>query len=269
MIISDPTRVRQILLNLVGNAIKFTQFGSVKIRTYGCKTGVGKRALCFEVSDTGIGVNASQISKLFQTFSQADESTTRRFGGTGLGLSLSRKLAQAMGGDVTLKHSQQGVGSVFLLKIADEFEKKSAPDDTFKIEERAPAELPENALAGLSILVVDDAPDNQQLIWRYLTKYGAAVESAENGLLGYRAALKGNFDLVLMDIQMPIMDGYTATQKLRDAGYKKPIIALTAHAMDDIRKKALAVGYSDHLTKPINRKVLVTTIARLVNQTQP
>ncbi len=263
LITSDPTRVRQILLNLVGNAIKFTQFGSVKIRAYGGKTDSGKRALCFEVSDTGIGISAPQIKRLFQTFSQADETTTRRFGGTGLGLALSRRLARALGGDITIAQSAEGVGTTFLVKIADEPDKRSSIADTFKVERRNEPDVKEQSLVGLKILVVDDAPDNRALIWHYLTKQGASVESAENGLLGFKTAIAGDFDLVLMDIQMPVMDGYSATQKLREAGYRKPIVALTAHAMNEIRKKALNVGYTDHLTKPINPADLIRTILRL------
>ena len=262
IITSDPTRIRQILLNLVGNAIKFTQFGSVKIHTYGCHSEDGLASLCFKVSDTGIGMDEQQQSKLFQSFSQADETTTRRFGGTGLGLALSRRLARALGGDITVVRSQPNVGTTFLVKIPDRPEMRSAPEDTFKIENRTPHELGDSALNNFNILVVDDSPDNQQLIWRYLTKAGAVVQSAENGQLGYKAAITGNFDLVLMDIQMPIMDGYTATQKLRESGYRKPIIALTAHAMNDIRKKALQVGFTDHLTKPINVTELIAVIAK-------
>jgi signal transduction histidine kinase/CheY-like chemotaxis protein len=264
-IISDPIRVRQILLNLVSNAIKFTQFGSVNIKSFARKTDRGSNALCFEVSDTGIGIPKHQQEKIFEMFVQADGSMTRRFGGTGLGLALSRSLARAMGGDIAISATQEGVGSTFLVTIEDRPERKSehrekpAPDVTHQ-------ELTETALQGLKILVVDDAPDNQKLIWRYLTRYGAVVESADNGLIGYRAAIAGDFDLVLMDIQMPVMDGYSATQKLREVGYLKPIVALTAHAMNEVRKKALNVGYTEHLTKPINSKELVYTIARLTKR---
>lgn len=262
-IVADPLRVRQILLNLVSNAVKFTQFGSVNLRSFACKTERGRNALCFEVSDTGIGIPGHQREKVFEMFVQADGSMTRRFGGTGLGLALSRSLARAMGGDVVITDSQEGVGSTFLVTIEDQPEKKRNGRIDKPTKDSSPQELSQTALKGLKILVVDDAPDNQQLIWRYLTKYGAIVESAENGLLGYRSAIAGDFDLVLMDIQMPVMDGYSATQKLREAGYRKPIVALTAHAMNEVRKKALNVGYTEHLTKPINSKELVSVIARL------
>lgn len=262
VITSDPTRVRQIVLNIVANAIKFTQYGAVKIRSYGGPASDGKQTLCFEVSDTGIGMTLAQIDRLFQTFSQADETTTRRFGGTGLGLALSRKLARSLGGDITVKKSSEGIGSTFLVTIVDQPEKKSSATGAFKREVDRHLEVGENSLSGLRILSVDDSPDNQALLWNYLTKQGASVAAVDNGILGVKAALAGNFDLVLMDIQMPVMDGYTATQKLRDAGYQKPIIALTAHAMTEIRKKALNVGYTDHLTKPIDRVDLIHTILR-------
>lgn len=262
-IVSDPTRVRQILINLVGNAIKFTQFGSVKIKSYGCKTGDGRPAICFEIADTGIGIPQSQRDKIFEMFVQADGTMTRRFGGTGLGLALSRRLAREMGGDVSILQTEEGVGTTFLVKIEDQPNRRTGRSEEH-VRENIPPIAPEaQLLKGLRILVVDDAPDNQQLIWRYLTKQGALVESAENGLVGFRAALSGDFDIVLMDIQMPIMDGYTATQKLRENGYKQPIIALTAHAMTEVRKKALYVGCSDHLAKPINSKQLIQAIARL------
>jgi signal transduction histidine kinase/CheY-like chemotaxis protein/PAS domain-containing protein len=262
VITSDPTRVRQILLNLVGNAIKFTQYGSVKIRTFGCQTDLGKPALGVEIVDTGIGISASQMERLFKSFSQADDTTTRRFGGTGLGLALSRKLARALNGDIHIAESAEGFGTTFVVKIADQPDRRSTTSELLQTRSLQETQIKERALSGLKILVVDDSPDNQQLIWLYLSKQGAVVESAENGLTGYRAAVTGKFDLVLMDIQMPIMDGYMATQKLREAGYQKPVIALTAHAMSEIRKKALNVGYTDHLTKPINAEELIRMIVR-------
>lgn len=259
-LVTDPTRLRQILLNLVGNAIKFTRFGTVNLHAYRCMNVQGKNSVCFEISDTGIGIPAHQHEQVFEMFVQADGTMTRRFGGTGLGLSLSRRLARALGGDISIVKSQLGVGTHFLVHIEDQ--PHSRKTLSYKDETRTSLSknLSEAALQGLKVLVVDDAPDNQQLIWRYLTKRGAIVESVENGMLGYRAALIGDFDLVLMDIQMPVMDGYTATQMLRDNGYRKPIIALTAHAMTEVRKKALNVGYTDHLTKPINANELIQTI---------
>ncbi len=265
-LVTDPTRVRQVLLNLVGNAIKFTQFGEVKVRTHHCSNSYGRSAVCFDVSDTGIGVPSAQKERIFEMFVQADGSMTRRFGGTGLGLALSRRLAREMGGEIEIIETQEGVGTVFRVTIEDRPEYRNRQPD--HPHDLARTEIGELSLNNVRILLVDDAPDNQLLIRRYLTKHGAIVESAENGMLGYRAALAGQHHVVLMDIQMPVMDGYTATQNLRDAGYRKPIIALTAHAMSEVRKKALNVGYSDHLTKPINSRELILTIAKHVSANQ-
>lgn len=266
-LVSDPTRVRQILLNLVGNAIKFTQFGSIKVKCFGCDTDQGRAAVCFEVSDTGIGIPQSQRERVFEVFVQADDTMTRRFGGTGLGLALSRRLARALGGDVSIMRSEQDAGSSFLLTVEDHPELRSDSSVAPVGQNRSRDDTPGRSLTGTRVLVVDDAPDNQQLIWRYLTRQGAIVEAAENGFLGYRSALNGEFDVVLMDIQMPIMDGYTATQKLRERGYTKPIIALTAHAMAEVRKKCFSVGCTEQLTKPINARDLISTISNVVSKT--
>lgn len=263
--VSDPTRVRQVLLNLVGNAIKFTQFGSIKIRTYGVKNEMGTNVLCFEVNDTGIGITDTQKESIFEVFVQADGTTTRRFGGTGLGLALSRKLARALGGEVSISRTSHGKGSTFLFTVLDRpaqlSEQFSKTSQNLK-----DIELPANVLEGVKVLVVDDSPDNQQLIWHYLDSHGAVVEAADDGFKGYRKALAGDFDVILMDIQMPEMDGYTATHKLRKAGYQKPIIALTAHAMSEIRQKCLNVGCTTHLSKPINAKELIATVAEYAKQ---
>lgn len=252
-IISDPNRVHQVLLNLISNAVKFTPKGSVTLRSYGSHS-----QLCFEIEDTGIGISPSQQERIFEMFVQADGSVTRRFGGTGLGLALSRRLARSLGGDVSVLRSEEGRGTTFLFKVADQPYRKESP--TSRASESV--EKAVGDLNGVRVLVVDDSPDNQELISTYLERKNAIVHTADNGLEGYNLALTNSFDMVLMDIQMPIMDGYTATQKLREAGYEKPIIALTAHAMTEIRKKCLNVGCTDHLTKPINPDELWTTVAR-------
>ena len=261
---TDPTRVRQILLNLVGNAIKFTNFGSVKVRVSGQKSPLGEEILCFEIKDTGIGISPSQKENVFEMFVQADGTTTRRFGGTGLGLALSRHLARALSGEIIISESREGFGTTFLITIPN-LPHKFTNEISVTTSNKNDFEMKELALLGKRILVVDDAPDNQQLIWRYLTKEGAIVHFADNGLTGYKSAIVGNFDLIIMDLQMPIMDGYTATAKLRSTGYKKPIVALTAHAMSEVRKKCLNMGYTDHLIKPINRMELIRTIAKLTH----
>ena len=258
-VVTDPTRVRQVLLNLVANAVKFTQTGSIKIKSYGRKNASGSDSLFFEITDTGIGIPEAQKENVFAMFAQADETTTRRFGGTGLGLALSRKLACALGGDVSIVRSTPGKGSIFLLHIESQPERRNSETPPEKKELTLQNDL-QNILARVRVLVVDDSPDNQFLILHYLIKRGAIVDSAGNGAVGYQKALAGNYDIVLMDIQMPEMDGYTATYKLREAGYKKPIIALSAHAMTEVKQKCLAAGYTAYLSKPIEIKELVTTI---------
>lgn len=259
--ISDPLRLRQILLNILGNAIKFTPAGWIRVRSFGRPSPRGPMELCFEVSDSGIGIAEEARDKVFSAFVQGDGSLSRRFGGTGLGLALSRQLARQLGGDLCLTHSEEGKGSTFLVQILDQ------PASHLSLppaEAQRPnaAELAADALLGLKILVVDDAYDNRRLISQILQKQGAAVTLAEDGLRGYRMALAEHFDIVLMDIQMPELDGYSATQKLREAGYQRPIVALTAHAMSEVRRKCLNVGYTDHLTKPIKRLELIETVLK-------
>lgn len=262
-IVTDPTRLQQILLNLVGNAIKFTQFGRIALTSYSSVSEQGNKAVCFEITDTGIGISQAQQRGLFEMFVQADGSMTRKFGGTGLGLALSRRLAREMGGDVIILKSEAGKGTTFKVTIEDLPDRRMA--QTNRPQAQDYLSLENHSLDGVHALIVDDSPDNQQLIWHILSKQGATADTASNGYLGYRKALSGDYDVVLMDIQMPEMDGYTATQKLRTAGYQKPIIALTAHAMSEVRMKCLNVGCTDHLPKPINPKELVGTVARYVS----
>ena len=267
---TDPTRLRQILLNLVGNAVKFTESGGlVRAQVELARDGQGS-CLRFNIIDTGIGIAPQQMSRLFQPFTQADSSTTRRFGGTGLGLAISRRLSEILGGGITAE-SELGKGSTFRLTIAvGSLDGVKLLDDP---REPAPTEplvekvsrLAEVRLSGC-ILVADDAPDNRRLISLFLTKAGAEVVTAENGKQAYEAALDrwraGNpFDLIVMDMQMPVLDGYHATKMLRAAGYPGSVVALTANAMSGERAKCLAVGCNDYATKPIERAVLLRTIA--------
>lgn len=258
-ILTDPLRLRQILTNVIGNAIKFTQKGQVGIRVFNSEN----ETIAFEVKDTGIGISREDTNKLFRVFRQADDSVSRKFGGTGLGLVLSRRLAQALGGNVVLSDSVKNQGSTFLVTVSS-----SGPAQR---PTRKPAiasrETPSSRnLSGLRVLLVEDASDNQDLIRRILSKRGMTVDIAPNGLEGMRKALAGSYDIVLMDIQMPVMDGYTATQKLRQQGYQKPIIAITAHAMPEERSRCLQSGCTDHLVKPIDREQLMMALERSVSQ---
>jgi len=258
---TDPTRLRQILLNLVGNAIKFTPRGSVRLEV----GPVEDTRLCFEVIDTGIGLDAEQQARLFTAFSQADASTTRRFGGTGLGLAISKRLAGMLGGDLRVR-SLPGEGSTFTLTI-DVGSLAGVRLLDRPPEVRAAAERPEpsaderQALRG-RILLAEDGLDARRLLARHLRAAGAEVETAENGLVACELALRAAeagapYDLILMDMQMPELDGYAAAARLRAAGYRGPIVALTAHAMEDERARCLGAGCDGFATKPILRRTLI------------
>ena len=251
----DRMRLKQILFNLIGNAVKFTDKGQVVLRVV-----EEKDCLVIEVQDSGIGISSTDQEKLFKPFSQADESMTRKFGGTGLGLALSKKLAELMGGALVIKESQVGVGSIFSLRIKTATKEGTTVVAAAKSFSTASVVGAKGNLIGRRVLVVDDSADNQLLISRFLTKRGAEVEFAENGLEAMERALNNTYDIVIMDIQMPVMDGYTATQKLRELGFRTPIIALTAHALSDIRQRCLDVGYNDYAPKPINLNQLYEKI---------
>lgn len=260
LVCSDPTRLRQILVNVVGNAVKFTPGGNVEVRV---KTLPGER-LVFVVKDSGVGIAEVERSKLFQPFTQVGSSTTRIFGGTGLGLALSRKLARLLGGDVVLESSEVGVGSSFVVTITQGKEETSGDRaiPSLGAERLAPLDEIERPLAGLRVLVAEDAPDSRYLIERLLVGNGAGVVLAENGAVAVERAVADHFDVILMDIQMPVVNGYEATRDLRRRGYSRPIIALTAHAMRDERARCLAAGCDDHLTKPVAASLLVEAITR-------
>ena len=269
---TDPTRLRQILINLVGNAVKFTEVGEVRLVTR-LLDGDQPR-LQFEVIDTGIGMTEAKIEKLFEPFVQADSSTTRKFGGTGLGLTISRRLAELLGGDIIV-HSAVGKGSSFAVTLA------TGPlDGVALLNHPSVTELPAQPIdtpnahqplpLNCQLLLAEDGPDNQRLISVVLKKAGADVTVADNGqvavdLVNAAKAEGRPFDLILMDMQMPVLDGYEATKKLRAEGHTGPIIALTAHAMKEDRAKCLEVGCDDYATKPIVRKTLVEMVAQYVD----
>lgn len=274
---SDPTRLKQILMNLVGNAIKFTDSGSVSIvcSVINLENDKIEPMVQFDVIDTGIGMNEGQMEMLFQAFTQVDISTTRQFGGTGLGLNISKRLVEMLGGEIVVQ-SKVGVGSMFRVTIPtsslEDVPMLSEPLTSF-CECSTSSKTNQKPLPQLDcrILLAEDGKDNQKLISFILKKVGAKIAVVENGKLALEIALaekmKGTpFDVVLMDMQMPVMDGYTAVGQLRKRGYSEPIIALTAHAMSSDRKKCIDAGCDDYATKPIDKAKLIGLIDQYVRR---
>ena len=269
-------RLRQVLTNLIGNAIKFTERGSVRIAVRGPREPDGAGALQFAISDTGIGIAADKISGLFQPFTQVDGSATCRYGGTGLGLAISRRLAKALGGDVEVT-SQLGKGSTFTLTIdagpldgVRMLQSSPVPsiaeDEPFSTEHEVP-------LHG-HVLLAEDVRDTHVVIRQILQRMNLEVEVAEDGRLACEMAEKSQsegkpFDLILMDIQMPNMNGYDATRWLRQHGWLGPVVALTAHAVVGDREKCLVAGCDDYIAKPITAKGLRDVLARHLRPTAP
>ncbi|WP_291515528.1 MHYT domain-containing protein [Bdellovibrio sp. ArHS] len=259
-ICSDQLRLRQILANLLGNAIKFTEKGTISLRLR-AEHIYDKNILYIEVEDTGIGISEEGQKKLFQPFSQADSSIAKKFGGTGLGLILSRHIAKSLGGDLILERSKQGEGSLFLLSITSEDE------EHMRGVKEAQKKVPANKVIlewdgeEKSILLAEDMPDNELLIRHYLKNSHFRIESAVDGFEVIEKATHDEFDVILMDVQMPGLDGLEATRRLRAHGYKKPIIALTAHALPEEVDNSLAAGCDAHLTKPVNRQNLLQAIS--------
>jgi len=261
-LIGDPLRLGQILINLVNNAIKFTEHGEIVVKV--AQVDVAGR-LIFTVSDTGIGMTPEQVANLFQSFSQADTSITRKYGGTGLGLSISRQLCELMGGEIRVE-SEPGKGSTFTFTanfcVADFFGREQPCPDC---EPCQTASLHDSAeLAGRKILLVEDNEINCELATELMTDLGLSVTIANNGSEAVGRIAMESFDLVLMDIQMPVMDGLTATRLIRsdDRFRRLPIIAMTAHAMSGDRERSLEAGMNDHITKPIAPDKLTETLLR-------
>ncbi|MEE9405496.1 MAG: ATP-binding protein [Algisphaera sp.] len=271
---TDPTRLRQILINLVGNAIKFTHSGAVTLTfRFNPANENTSDQLHFDVRDTGVGIPPNTLGNLFKPFTQSDESTTRRFGGTGLGLAISRQLSHLLGGDITVQ-SEPGLGSRFTvvvdagdltgIELIDGVTEADVHAHETPVLDSQETDTPPHPIL-TRVLLVEDGEDNRRFISRFLSKHGVTVEMAENGRIGHDAALAAQtagqpFDLILMDMQMPEMDGYTATSKLRAAGYTHPVVALTAHAMADDRRKCLDAGCDDYLTKPIHHAKLIDVV---------
>lgn len=259
-IVCDPMRLRQILTNIIGNAIKFTEKGGVTVRADVQPGKDGADSMTFYIEDTGIGMDESQAARLFQPFVQADNTMSRRFGGTGLGLILSKRLANLMGGDLKIVKSAANIGSVFEIQIAMRPNAKARQQPFGAlILPKTPVEK-KQALLGRKILVVEDSADNQLLVKSILHESGASVDCAKDGQEGVEKALEGNYDVVLMDIQMPVLNGYEAVEKLRSQTYRKPIIALTANAMRGELEKFAKIGFDEYLTKPLKQNELLDKV---------
>ncbi len=247
----DPLRIRQVLQNLLSNALKFTEQGRVTLSAAGESLAGGRTRLRFDVRDSGIGIPADVLPQLFQSFAQADSTTTRRFGGTGLGLAICRRLVELMGGHIGVD-SRPGAGSHFWVSIdLDTGDAGDAPAEVPRAA-AAPAAIPR--LAGKRILLVEDNRMNQEVALQFLARTGAATEVVHNGVEALAALERVAFDLVLMDCQMPVMDGYEATRRLRaDSRWTTlPVIAMTANALVGDRERSLESGMNDHLAKPIS-----------------
>ncbi len=255
---SDPTRFRQVLINIIGNAIKFTERGSVTARF--AVSSEDSSVLKITVSDTGIGMTKEQQAKIFEPFVQADSSMTRRFGGTGLGLAISKRLAKALKGDLRLVESSPGKGTTFELSFC------CLTNDNFT-EANSPKQSPlKGRLKDKKILLVEDALDNQLLVQHFLSDSGAMVTTANNGREGAEKALSNSFDMIIMDIQMPEMDGYESLSAIRSKGSTIPIIALTAHAIREERDRAQRAGFNGYLTKPITKRILIEKVAAILGE---
>ncbi|MDH4275314.1 MAG: ATP-binding protein, partial [Gammaproteobacteria bacterium] len=262
----DPTRTKQILYNIIGNAIKFTRGGEVNLSV---RCDRNDQKILFSIKDTGIGISDEQMSKLFQPFIQADTSTTRKFGGTGLGLYLSRALAQKMGGDITVT-STFGKGSCFTISLATGALSNVFFTHKLITNTDAPHQIPPTnsiTLVG-SILVVDDQPDNRRLVELYLRKVGLQCVGAENGEDGVTMAQNVPFDIILMDVNMPVMDGLTATKILRQRNYNGVILALTANVAGEDIARCLNAGCNDVISKPIDRQEFLEKIREHLTPTQ-
>jgi len=256
----DPARLRQVLLNLVGNAVKFTEIGRVRVRVERAKTEKNRMWVKFSVADTGVGISDEEQRQLFSAFTQADSSSAREYGGTGLGLVISKSIVELMGGQIGLR-SKPGVGSVFTFTVP-----LSPPLRLSTRESMAPVpQLDTRSRGALEILVAEDNPINQMVTLRQLGALGFKVEAVTNGVDVLAAMGRKRFDLILMDCQMPRLDGYETTRRIRQkegGGARTPVIAVTAHAMKGDRERCLAAGMDDYISKPFREQDLATLLDR-------
>jgi len=265
-IYGDAVRLRQVLVNLVGNAVKFTERGFVEVKVSGRQVDAGTAELRIEVVDTGPGIPPDKLDRIFEPFRQADGSITRKHGGTGLGLSVVKRLTEAMGGKVTAR-SAVGLGSVFVVELPVEVPEDAEWITAFEeaVDRRdSPADDVDSREIRLEgkILLAEDGIDNQRLIKRILESAGAEVKVASNGKEAVDLALAEPFDLILMDISMPEVDGLTATRMLRSKGVKVPIVALTGHVLREVKQECVRAGCNAHLSKPIRKAELLEQVAR-------
>ena len=266
-ICTDAVRLRQVVTNLVGNAIKFTTEGGVLISVKLIDQGPESR-LRLDVADTGIGMTKEQLEKVFEAFVQADSSITRRFGGTGLGLAISKKIVEALGGELTVQ-SVAGKGTVFSAEInaGDTTDAKRISFEEFlksEKESKKPQNLKQVKLGPKKVLVVDDGESNRRLVRLILERAGCLISEAVDGKDAVEKTLAGDFDIILMDMQMPILDGYQATRKLREFNFDRPIIALTANVLKDDEIKCREAGCTGFVPKPIDMDRLIQTMADLM-----
>jgi PAS domain S-box-containing protein len=266
---SDPTYLRRIVTNLVGNAIKFTESGGVTV-VLRLASGAAP-AMAVDVIDSGIGIAADKLETMFDPFVQADSSVTRRFGGTGLGLTISRRFARALGGDIVVA-SELGKGSTFTMTVEtgalDSVRMLDAPELASQNPVHAADDDTRWSFPPARVLVVDDGAENRELLRLVLGDAGLVIREAENGQVAVERARAERFDVVLMDMQMPVMDGFTATRQLRAEGAGMPILALTANAMKGAEKEVMAAGCSGFVTKPLDIDRLMQTLAALLGGTR-
>jgi signal transduction histidine kinase/CheY-like chemotaxis protein len=268
VLVGDPLRLRQILLNLLGNAMKFTESGRLDVEVDQDPDDGQPGALLFRVKDTGIGIPKDKLASIFENFSQADSSTTRKYGGTGLGLAISKRLVDLMGGRIWVE-STVGQGSTFLFtaKLGVSEHSTAVSSSPEANAERKPVPQPPIASGTAHILLADDSEDNRFLIAEYLKHSPYVIDFAENGEIALAKMKTGHYDLVLMDAHMPVMDGYVATRAMRAwelvrGSRPVPILALTADAFKEAVEQSVAAGFNAHLTKPISKPTLLDAIQR-------
>ncbi|MEO5571149.1 MAG: ATP-binding protein [Bacteroidia bacterium] len=260
----DPARLTQVLTNLLHNAIKFTEHGEVRLGVKTLSQDDEKIIIQFEISDTGIGIESDRLHEIFNSYTQAKPSITRQFGGSGLGLTICKKLIHIMGGEILVK-SELNKGSVFSFHLEFLLATKGAQKLVSQRYER------NFDLKGVKVLLVEDNVTNQTLAKKFITRWGAMVDTAENGLVAVKKVNETPYDLVLMDLQMPVMDGYKANRIIRDLGYtseKLPVIALSAYMLDEVKTKIRAAGMDDYLSKPIDPHELYRKIVKNIKRKQ-